>query len=135
MNEYQTELLERMQIASESMDPELQPIYHELGQIGLDARPGEAAETAQRRSALLSQRDALRTAKSYGGQTHGARPTAASGDGWTKGSAADWLGYGGQTHGGRPTAVSGSGWTKGTAADWLNAPAAAPAAKHRRRRK
>ena len=135
MNEYQTELLERMQIASESMDPELQPIYHELGQIGLDARPGEAAETAQRRSALLSQRDALRTAKSYGGQTHGARPTAASGDGWTKGSAADWLGYGGQTHGGRPTAVSGSGWTKGTAADWLNAPAAAPAAKHRRRRR
>ena len=74
----------------------------------------------------------------FGGQTHGARPTATSGRDWSRGTVQDWLNaapaapaapaasaapdpFGGQTHGARPTATSGSDWSRGTAQDWLNA--------------
>ena len=102
LTEHQAELLERMQITNEYMtNPEMAKIYRQLGEIGfapakeLDMRgfetgrlKQESDEVRQKRADLLAQRDALR----YGGNiTAGAKPTATSGPGWTRGTAADWL--------------------------------------------
>ena len=102
LDEYESELLERMQITHEYMtNPQMAAIYNQLGKIGfeqereLDSKgfatgrlKPEDATITQKRADLLAQRDALR----YGGNiTAGAKPTATSGPGWTRGTAADWL--------------------------------------------
>lgn len=128
--EIQQELLERMRIMPEVMDPSMQPLYKQLAAIGMDATPEEAPDVAERRAGLYQQLEEKRQEKEnakFGGQTRGPidRSTISG-----HGSAADWLApYGGQTHGpiDRSTIPGHQ-----SASDWYG-PSTAPTAPKKKR--
>ena len=86
--EMQQEVLDRMNIMTEAMNPAMQGIYKQLAEIGMEAKPDDKPAVASRRAALYAQLEAKRQEAAYGGQTRGPIDRSRIPG---HGSYADWL--------------------------------------------